>query len=321
MSGKQAVHFSPRLVTAHRYERLRYCRTCGSVTSLRGETCPSCRRTGTLLPLSRMGAGRIRLRRLAEAVVLVLAAVAAVAFAANPLERTVVAVLGAGALSVYFYLLRRYADSFAPYRLHRLLLDETDRIAEGLATDERAAEADYEADRYRECYEKLREIGEFIWTDRIRYNKVICLDRFVLRKDMDLELESVVPQRFNKLFVRYLWEVSKVNRPLIRERTLDYALRFRGDIEKLPYGPEVMTNIASAALRSQANLGACEYLLADYAVALPRDRFLRLCRLLASTRGYYPTLAARTAEIARTRYAGDKEVERAAGAIGQASWR
>jgi len=315
MNGKLAARFSKPYVTAHRFERLRYCRKCGSVTSLRGAACSSCGRSGTLRPLSRMGAGKARLRVLLEAAILAAAAVAAVYLSPNPLEKAIAAILGAGLLTGCALLLRRYSSTFAPYRLHRLLLDQTEQIARGLDADEKAAEADYDADRYLDCYEKLREIGEFLLTDRIRYNKIICLDHFVLRKDMDLELESVVPHKFSKLFARYLWEVSKVNRALIREKTLDYALRFRGDIERLPYGPELMTNVASAALRSRSNLGACEYLIGDYAVALPRDRFLRLCSLLAASRGEHPELAARAAAVARSRYAGDEAVQRLARAF------
>ncbi|WP_058301496.1 hypothetical protein [Gorillibacterium timonense] len=309
MNDKIAAHFSKPLVTKYRYERLRHCDKCGSFTSLRGPVCSSCKRSGTLKPLARIGAGKARFRTAVEALLLTAAAISAVYLSPNAVQRTATALLGAGLLVGYGLLLRRYSGIFAPYRLHRLLVEKSPQIADGLDADEKAAEADYEADRYRECYEKLREVGVFVLEDRIRYNKIICLGRFVLRKDMDLELESVVPRKYSKLFVHYMWEVSKVNRTLIREKSLDYALRFRSDIEKLSYGTELLTNVASAALRSKTNLSACEYLIGDYAIALPRDRFIRLCGMLSNARWEYPNLTARVAQIAESRYAHDPEVQ------------
>ncbi|MEO3945656.1 hypothetical protein [Gorillibacterium sp. CAU 1737] len=311
MSAKIAILIPPPRVTRYRYERLRHCSRCGSFTSLREEVCSACGRKGTLQPLERIGAFRAKGKVGLEALLLVLAAVAAVYLAPNATERTVAAVLGAALLTGYGFLLRRYAASQAPYRLHRVLLDRSEAIGEGLAADERAAETDYEADHYLACYEKLREIGVFLLDDRIRYNKLICLDRFMLRKDMELELETVVPRKYNKLFVRYLWEVSKIDRSLIREKSIDYVLRYRGEIEKMNLGPELLTNIASAALKFRGNLGACEYLISDYAASLPRERFIRLCRLVAESGSDYPELALRVERIADSRYPHDSGVQAA----------
>ncbi|MBC8080023.1 MAG: hypothetical protein H7X86_06745 [Gorillibacterium sp.] len=309
MPTKIAAHFSATRVTKHAFERLRYCRKCESFTSLRQENCPNCKRKRTFQPVSQMGLTRSRLGLAIEIVLLAAITITAAALAQNDAELYASIICGAALVTAHLFLRARYSASIKQYRLYRTLISKIRRIADGLDADEKIAELDYEEGHYKACYEKLRETGHFLFDDRLRNNKVLCLNRFELRKDMNLELETVVPRKFSKPFNTYLLEVSKVSPELIREHTLDYVLRHRAEIEKRNHGKELLTNITSAALRRRSNFVFCQYLIADYAEFLPRDRFYRLCAMLTDhSNESYPGLLSRVKEIAITHYPSDPEI-------------
>ena len=309
MPAKIAAHFTEPRVTAHAYERLRLCRKCETFTSLRESTCPTCGGKRTLLTIAQMGLIRSRIWLAIELLLLATITVAAAALAQDDLQLYISIFCGAGLVTAHLFLRAKYSTSIKRYRLYRTLMTKSKRIADGLDADEKSAERDYEEGYYKSCYEKLREAGHFLFDDRLRNNKVLCLNRFVLRKDMNLELESIVPRKFSKPFNTYLLEVSKVSPELIREHTLDYVLRYRAEIEKRNHGKELLTNITSAALRRRGNFVFCQYLIADYAEFLPRDRFYRLCVLLTDhSRESYPGLLSRVKEIAILQYPSDAEI-------------
>ncbi|WP_040951456.1 hypothetical protein [Gorillibacterium massiliense] len=311
MNDKAAVHFSKPHVTATRYERLRLCRKCGAFTALPGDTCSSCGKKTAFMPVAKLGRNAEWIRLAVETSLLLLAVLSAVYLADSGKEKMITAACGAVLLLFSLGLYRFYHPILKMYRLSRAFEKNVAQIAKGLSSDENAAGLDYDAARYKECYEKLREIGHFKLDERIKVNKMVCLGHFVLRKDMDLELESVVPHAYSKLFNLHLWEVSKVNPALIREHTIDYVLRYRWKIDKQEYGPKLLTNVASAALYAKRNLPFCQDLIGDYAAFLPRDRFRRLCQMISGAQGRpYPELVQRVRQIANTHYAGDEEIQR-----------
>lgn len=308
MSDKIAAHFSKPRVTRYAIERLSHCRKCGTFTSLDVSSCPACG-ANRLVPVTRIGRLHHGLLFAGELLLLAGGIVGAAFLAKDALQLALCIVLGAGLLTAYLFFRKRYAASARQYRLQSLLNSRSKAIAEGLDADERSAEADYEAGRYKECYEKLRDVGHFLYDDRLRGNKVLCLNRFVLRKDMFLELESLVPRKYSKAFNAYLLEVSRVKPELIREQTLHYVLRYRGEIEKTAIGRELLTGAAAAALRRRSNLVFCQFLIADYAEFLPRERFRRLCTLLADpATDNFPALLIRAKEVAVSLYPNDAEI-------------
>lgn len=82
----------------------------------------------------------------------------------------------------------------------------------------------------------------------------MCLNRFILRSDMELELTSLIPDRFDGDFVAYLLEVGRVKPQLIDRPTIQYVVKHREQIERLPHGSEVLTAAAAAALRIRSHL-------------------------------------------------------------------
>lgn len=308
MPDKIAAHFSKPRVTRYSFQRLSHCRKCGTFTSLDVTSCPACGRSG-LVPVTRIGRLHHGLLFVVELLLLAGGVVGAAFLAKGTLQLALCILLGAGLLTAYLFSRKQYAPSARQYRLRNLLESRSKAIAEGLDADEKSAEADYEDGRYKECYEKLRDVGQFLYDDRLRGNKVLCLNRFVLRKDMFLELESLVPRKYSKAFNTYLLEISRVKPELIREQTMHYVLRYRGEIEKTAIGREVLTAVAAAALRRRSNLVICQFLIADYAEYLPRERFRRLCMLLADpATDSFPALLIRAKEVAVSLYPNDAEI-------------
>lgn len=308
MPTKLAVRLRPRRATVTAFERLRRCRRCGGFTMLTDDYCNACGARDRLSPFARFAAVRTRWLPAAEAAGAVLLVALAVVFARDTLELLAAALGGAIFLLLLFLLRRRYKPYVDSYRLNRLLVKETPAIRDGLRDDLQAAATDMEADRPLEAYEKLRDIGLLLRNDQVKAGKVACLNRFYIRKDMDLELEQVMPAAFSEPFVLYMWEAVKVNKALVRESVLDYVLANRYRIESMRDGPAILTAVAGAALRMKRYVQTYPHFFVEYLDELPRERFHRLCRLVADTPPEQRTrLYQKCKTAAETRYAHDPD--------------
>ncbi|MDF2725160.1 MAG: hypothetical protein K0Q59_4835 [Paenibacillus sp.] len=310
MYNKLAVQFRRSQKTTTAYERLKSCKSCGSYTVLFDNRCKKCGAKDKLVPIEQYASSLNRILPWAElfaGVGLVLLAVVC----ANTLLQLAVAAIGGMALLALFLLLRNHYKPYAEkYRMQKLLIDRTQAIWQGLQADQQDAVNDMEADKPKDAYEKLREVSWFIRSDSLKARKLACLKRFIIRKDMDLELEQVVPTHFSEVFVEYMGEALKVNKQLLRQSVLDYAVANRSRIEMLHNGKEIMALVAGAALRMKKYVYAHPQLIYDYLDELPRERFHRLCTILASIpieqRG---RLYDKSKETAATRYAFDPEFQ------------
>ncbi|TMV45814.1 hypothetical protein FE783_28200 [Paenibacillus mesophilus] len=310
MQTKLAVQFRKNRRTSHAFERLKTCKKCGGYSVLFDNVCKQCGSRDKFIPVTEYASAMNRIMPWAEAfgaIALVLLAVAS----AGTLQHLAAAVIGGAAFLFLFFLLRKrykpYADT---YRLHRLLIDHTPAIWRGLRADLQEAVQDMDAAKPKEAYEKLREIGHFLRGEHVKVRKIDCLGRFFIRKDMELELEEIVPASFRQDFVLYLWEAVKVNKRLVRQSVLDYVVAYRYEIAAMEHGKDILTLVAGAALRMKAYVQRYPHFIVDYLDELPRERFHRLCKLMASTpaadRG---RLYERCKELAKTRYGFDPEFQ------------
>jgi len=233
-----------------------------------------------------------------------------IVLADDPLQLAVAFAAAIAMLAGYFLLNKRYESSNETYQFQKLLVGQIPRISLGLDHDLKNTSEDIQNAKYKEAYEKLRELGYFLRNDTIKNNKIVCLRRFIIRKDMELELETIIPGRFDKPFVLYLYEVSKVNKQLIRKSVLDYVQLHRESIEGLENGKEIMTNVVAAAIRMKYFVETYAQLVSDYVDFLPKERFLRLCKMLADSPslGTEP-LYRKCKETARVRYGFDPDFQ------------
>ncbi|MGG2199822.1 hypothetical protein [Paenibacillus validus] len=305
MSPKKPIQLTKTMRTAYLFQRLRQCKRCGAYTCLDAESCPDCGAVQTWLPLPKPAEAVSRQRAYTD--MLVLGIFAAAGFLVARSFAEMAAALGTGAVLIAVYA--RIRQTYEPYLLRRilsrLLLQEHEKIRRGLLQDIDKAEADLKAEDYKSAYEKFREIGFFIKDNPIRLLKLMCLNRFILRSDMELELTSLIPDRFDGDFVAYLLEVGRVKPQLIDRPTIQYVVKHREQIERLPHGSEVLTAAAAAALRIRSHLPLYRSLVLDYADALPEDRLRRLQQLAAERADEDPELFERVRQTVNRRFGGD----------------
>jgi hypothetical protein len=309
MKNKIAAHFRPSRRTNHSYQRLKQCKSCGSYSSLWDDTCLSCGTHGKFVELPTLI--RTILKRNAQRDVLILSTGALVALflGRNLLEMAVSLLVGIVLIVLYLLLRRRYYPSMEKDILNKLLQRENLTIREGLLKDTEDAANDLKAEDYKLAYEKLREIGYLLAGNQVKILKVICLNHFNLRKDMDLELSTLLPKAFDSDFVLYLFEVSKVSPELVKRDAIDYAIRYRTEIEAMPGGRVVLALVFTAALRVKAFVLQYQAHIADFIEELPRERLIRLCRLVAESPEACPELYPKLKNMLKLKYDSDPEFQ------------
>jgi hypothetical protein len=307
MNHKIAAHFRPSHRTTHSFQRLKQCKGCGSYSALWDDACLNCGEQGKFVELP--AATSTILKRNAQRDVLIISAAAlgALFLARNLLEMAIALLAGILFIVLYLLLRRRYLPYLTKSLLRQLLEQENPIIRNGLLLDTEDAANDLKAHDYKLAYEKLREIGYLFSGNQVKILKVICLNHFNLRKDMDLELSTLLPEAFDPDFVLYLFEVSKVNPELVKRDAIDYTIRYRAEIEALPGGRAVLALVFTAALRVKSYVQQYEAYIADFVEDFPRERLIRLCRLVAESSTAFPLLYPKLEGLIKRSYDSDPE--------------
>lgn len=310
MHNKIALQFRKSKKTRYALERLKICKKCNSYSVLFEDRCKACGTENSYMSVLEY-TNELNHKLFQAEILIVIAWFSLSLIVASSVTELILAFTVGAALSVFYFLLRkRYKPYLEEFRLQKLLERHAPVIAKGLETDVADAVADIQNAAYKSAYEKLREIGRFLINDRIKIRKIMCLNYFVIRKDMELELETVLPTFYSQDFVEYLWEVSKVNKQLIRQSVLDYVMTYRAQIEELEHGKEILTNVTGAALRMTHYVETYQSLIMDYMEELPKERFLRLCKLLAaSPESDWGELYNKCKESARIRFGFDPDFQ------------
>ncbi|NOU83453.1 hypothetical protein GC101_31835 [Paenibacillus sp. LMG 31459] len=307
MSKKKPVTFRPFKATRYSYEKLRICRRCGRYTALGEERCTRCGRA-SLIPVEKQAvsiAGRKMHTRLLLILLLTLASV----YFGQSLQQ--MALSGAGGIVIaglVYYTQRKVRQNENLYALNELLGRNILRIKEDLELNRQEAVSVLRENDVL-AYEKLREISILLRGDRISRQRVALLHGFQLRKDMVLELEQLLLKDFEPLLAEYIGEIAKVRPDLIKDRTLRYVKNYEVQILEMDKGLAILAVVAGAAVRLKRYALLYSGLIGRYVQELPKDRFLRLSRLIAAN-PYEPWngLDAKVAEIRELKYRWDPEV-------------
>jgi hypothetical protein len=171
--------------------------------------------------------------------------------------------------------------------LHHFLIQNNALVYRHLLDDYKHIQMELEQKQYKTAYEKLRDLGQFINNEDIKNQKLICLNEFIIRKDMNLEISNtIIPLEFSELFTQYLLQVSRVANYLLNREVMNYVVTYRTEIEALDYGKELLTNTAAASLNISVNLSLYAGIILDHMEFMSKNKFLRLCRLLKSVNRY-----------------------------------
>lgn len=307
MAKQRPVIFRPFQMPRYAFDKLRICRRCGQFTALSEERCTRCGRAA-LQPVREYAAratGRSMAVRLMLALLL---AAAAVYLADNTGQRLLCAAAGL-VLCGLLYAAQRRSRRVQNWRaLETLLKRSLIPIKEGLEVNRREAVSVLREDDVL-AYEKLREVAVLLRGDRVSRQRIALLSGFIIRKDMDLEMEQLLLADFEPLLAKYIGEVAKVRRDLIKDRTFRYVQDHEVEILRMPEGLSILTAVAGAAVRSKRYALLYSGIVARYAELLPRDRFVRLAYLV----GAYPYepwngLDAKVARVREQKYRYDAEM-------------
>lgn len=278
MAKKKPLILRPYHKTRYAYEKLRICKHCRFFTVLWEDRCANCGREA-LIPV--MQQARIQAKRSMqnERLIALLITLAAVLFSQTLLQ--IILCLAGGILltGLLWWFQRKMIESETRRQLERLLRSSQRRIIEGIYTNLTTASAAIKDDEQL-GYEILREMATIVHNDRIRLQQIMLLQSFALRKDMDLTLEPLMISDFEPALAEYIGELAKIKRELIKHKAIRYVLRYEREILDMKNGVRIMALVAGAAVRMKTYVDAYPDFILRYVRHLPKDRFLRLYRLV-----------------------------------------
>lgn len=306
MRKKTGVLFRKTRKTAYTFERLQACKHCHTYHVLWDTHCEECGRE--YQPIRKLSA--LVTRRYVQTRFLLLALFVCLAvLCAKTLAQLLIAA-GVGLLLflLFFWIQKKYGSYERDAQFLPFLTQEREAIKTALVHHLEDVGADVKAERFKDAYEKTREIGHFIHSDTIKIRKIMFLNHFILRKDMELELETLIPSTYDKDFVEYLREVVKVQPSLVKKSTLDYVRRYKSYILLQENGDQLMGQIAGAALRMKPYVEQYQDLIIEFIDYIPRERMLRLVKMVHTHRHEgWELLYAATKKRIDTHYAFDPD--------------
>ncbi|MUG46385.1 hypothetical protein GNP95_15450 [Paenibacillus woosongensis] len=270
------------------------------------ENCTTCGKPA-LLPIQEL-ALRAAKRSLSNDLLLtLLLTLIAVAFSPTFQFIAISAVSGAALMALLLFVRRKALPSRTSIELSKMFVRDRDRIANGLVRNLDIAAAQENEAR---SYELMREVAVIIRNDHIRKLQILLLQSLVLRKDMDLELEPLLLEDFDPELASYIGELAKIKRELIKDRTFQYVIKYEQQITAMKDGDDILAGVAGAAVRMKRYVLAYSGFLARYARKLPKDRFLRLYRIVTENPDLnWGALQAETARIYEEKYQWDADFQ------------
>jgi len=308
VNKKRPVTFRPFKAPRYAYDKLRICRHCGQYTALGEERCTKCGKASlvTVEQQAASIAGRKMHTRLLFILLLTLASV----YFGNSIGQMMLC--GAGGIlliGLLYYTQRKVRQNENLRSLNELLGRGIGIIKEGLEINRQEAVSVLREDDVL-AYEKLRELSILLRGDRIARQRIALLHGFLLRKDMDLELEQLLLKDFEPLLAEYIGEIAKVRPDLIKDRTLRYVKNYEEDIRHMNNGMTILTGVAGAAVRMKRYALLYSSMIGRYVQDLPKDRFMRLSKLItANPHEPWNGLDHRVADIREEKYRWDPEVQ------------
>lgn len=282
MNKKLPVNLSPFIKTRYAYKKLKICRSCNHFTVLGDKQCMICGKKA-LISIDRKAASMLRRSMWKARLIAMFILLIGLVLSQSPMQLGLCAAGGIVLIAVLWIIQRKSAPAEQLMLLEKLFHKEASKLAAGLTADRDAAIAVFQSGNKPLTYEMLREVGALVQTDQLRLEQILLLQSFVLRKDMDLMLEPLLLDHFNPDLADYIGELSKIRRDLIKEDAFRYVLMYEGQILQMEHGESILIGVAGAAIRMKRYITLYPYLIIRYAHKLPKERFLRLYRMVQSS--------------------------------------
>ncbi|WP_136607848.1 hypothetical protein [Paenibacillus dokdonensis] len=278
MNKKKPVRLRPYYKTRYTYEKLRVCKHCRSFTVLWEDKCASCGKH-MLIPVMEQAKINAKRSMQSERLISLLITLAAVLFSQTFLQIILCLLGGIALTALLWWFQRKMLETETRRQLDKLLRISERRIIEGIYLNLTTASAAIKDDEQL-GYEILREIATIVHNDRIRLQQIMLLQTFVLRKDMELELDPLMLDGFEPALAEYIGELAKIKRELVKNKAIRYVLLYEREILRMKNGAGIMTTVAGAAVRMKKYVDSYPDFIHRYARQLPQERFLRLYQLV-----------------------------------------
>lgn len=275
MEQRKPILFDKFTPVNYRYQKIMYCKKCGRYTSIETTICPKCGHN-SLITMDKHNEKAVKMRFQTD--LLIMLALFFISIIAARSKYEIALSIGAGIFFTIILLLihKKYMESEKALNLYKIFSSNFQEIKQGLDMDEAKAMKKMKDGNFKQAYEDLREIGVLLQNDRIKENKLLCLSNFVLRKDEDLELDSLILSYYSPILVNYIDEVLKLNRTLVRRNVIDYIINYERDILQMKNGQDILGNVAGAAVNSEQNIILYKDFIMRYIDVLAKDRIMRL---------------------------------------------
>ncbi|WP_195573737.1 hypothetical protein [Paenibacillus sp. 1001270B_150601_E10] len=308
MNKKQPVTLHSYHKTTHRYQKLKVCNHCRQYTMIPDEPCPHCGKE-RLISIEEKAAQQANRATAVHVLLLILIALAGVLFGQTFLQMSLAAAAGIAAVAVYVLIQQRVKHFYAMKELGKLIARDEERIVEGVFRNWEQAIELWKTEPVR-TYEMLREISTLQRSEMIRIQQVALLNTFILRKDMEIELEPLMLRHFEPMLAELIGELAKVKRSAIKERAIKYVSKYEIEVLEMEQGEQILSHVVGAAVRMKPYVASNPNFIARYARYLPKDRFLRLYNMLSlSPSAEWGHLADEVFRIYKERYQWDADFQ------------
>lgn len=305
---KIPVFFRPYHKPKQLYDLIHRCKSCGSFSALEDEVCPSCSKTA-LRPIEREAAVNVKRSMQTKRLFLLFITLVGILLSDTFGQMMLCLATALILIVILWFVQRRFIASEISLKLDRLLQQEQMQLTRDIYRDWEIAFSHWDEDKQL-TYELLRQLRPLIRNDTFRLQQLGLLHHFALRKDMELELEPLLLQQFDPLLVDYIGEIAKLKRELIKDDTFRYIIHYEPEILGLKNGQDILTGVAGVAVRMKRYVLTYPGLIRRYAYRLPKDRILRLHRMIQQ----YPNepwdrVAEEVKRIVREQYEWDPDFQ------------
>lgn len=278
MRKRIGVQFRKTRKTAHTFERIQACTRCRTYHVLWESHCEACGRA--YIPIRKLAQTVTRHYVQTRFLLLGLFVCLAVLSAETLMQLALAGGIGCMLFVLFFVMQKKLGKYERDAQFQRFLTKEQEMLKKSLLLHLEEVGNDVKEGHLKEAYEKTREIGHFIDSDTIKIRKIMFLNHYVLRKDMELELDTLIPSMYDKDFMEYVREVVKVQPSLVKKSVLNYVRRYKAQILLLENGDQLIGQIAGAALRMKSYVDEYQDLIIEFIDYLPRERLLRLAKMV-----------------------------------------
>lgn len=275
---KIPVHFRPHKPTRYIYQKLTICKQCRTFTALDEQQCPACGKS-SLVPVEQYAVSTAKRSMLTSLLIAVFIGLVGIFLSNTLLQMVLCGAAGLLLVTLLWFVQRQVMTHEMNRALLVLLQQDQDRLGQDLYRDWETAFSNWDTDKQL-TYELLRELSTLLHNDTIRLQQVALLHYFALRKDMDLVLEPLLITNYDPLLADYIGELTKIKRDLIKDSAFQYVLNYELEILGLENGQDILAGVAGAAVRMKRYVLSYSGLVRRYAHKLPKDRFLRLYRMI-----------------------------------------